>query len=233
MSEKDIEKRLARSKRLLSTYTRTVLQTAFFSDEKIFKVRQLYNVQNHRVYAPKSQKKADIDEERLLCEQAGFPESIMVSAAVSKAGKTPIFFVDLGTKMNADYYCNVLMKELIPHMNRLVKRTDYLFMQDGARSHTAKLTIQMMEHQKYLKLLQPSDWPPNSPDLNPVDYCIWGILENNVYRGRKITNIKELKEAIIEEWEKIPQDVINNCIDSFRTRLNRVIENEGRHLERY
>ena len=38
LSDQDIEKRLVRSKRLLRIYTRAVLETAFFSDEKIFKV---------------------------------------------------------------------------------------------------------------------------------------------------------------------------------------------------
>ena len=73
-------------------------------------------------------------------------------------------------------------------MNSLSKHTEYLVMQDGAPSHTARLTFQMMEDQKHLKLLQPDNWPPNSPDLNSVDYCVGGILENKVYRGRQIAN---------------------------------------------
>ena len=233
LSDQDIEKRLVRSKRLLRIYTRAVLETAFFSDEKIFKVRQQYNVQNDRVYVPKGTRKRDVDPERLLAERAGFPQQIMVSLAISRAGKSPIFFVEPGTKVNAQYYCDVLLKEMIPAMNRLAKRKEYLFMQDGARAHTAKITLGMLANQKYLNLLQPSDWPPNSPDLNPVDFCVWGILERNVYRGRKITSIEELKEAIVEEWAKISQDVIDSCIDAFRDRLNRVIKAEGRHIERY
>ena len=118
-------------------------------------------------------------------------------------------------------------------MNRMTKRTEYLFMQDGARAHTAKLSLNMLATQKYLKLLQPSEWPPNSPDLNPVDFCVWGILERNLYRGRKIATIEALKEAIVEEWEKVPQAVIDSCIDVFRGRLKRCIENEGLHIERY
>ena len=83
---------------------KTILYRVFQKKNLRFKVCHLYNVQNHRVYAPKVQKKADVDEERLLCEQAGFPESVMVSVAISKTGKTPISFVDPGTKMNANYY---------------------------------------------------------------------------------------------------------------------------------
>ena len=219
---------------MLTVYTRKVLETAFFSDEKIFKVNQLYNSQNDRVYAPKSQLKRDVDPARLLRENAGFPKQVMVSVGISKAGKTSIFFVDQGAKVNADYYSNVLMKQqMIPEMDRLAKRQPYLFMQDGARAHTAKLTLNMMHQEKHLNLLEPKRWPPNSPDLNPVDFCIWGVLQRNVYRGRKITDLQVLQDAIIEEWDKIPQETINNCIDAFRPRLRRVIAEGGKHIERF
>ena len=233
LSEHDIERRFILSKKLLRMYTGKVLETAFFSDEKIFKVRQLYNVQNDRIYARKDQAKSEVDKERLLSERSGFPESIMVSLAISKCGKTPVIFVDPGAKVNAKYYCDVLLKKLIPKMDRLAGRKEYLFMQDGARSHTAKLSVSMLENQKHLKLLKPECWPANSPDLNPVDYSIWGMLQRNVYRGRKITDVETLKGAIVEEWAKIPQDVVNNCIDAFRKRLKLVVDNEGCHIEKY
>ena len=54
-----------------------------------------------------------------------------------------------------------------------------------------------------------------SPDLNPVDYYVWSALERNVYRGRRFENTIELKEAIFQEWEALPQAVINNAIDKF------------------
>jgi len=41
--------------------------------------------------------------------------------------------------------------------------------------------------QKYDKLkkenvsfIEPQMWPPNSPDLNPVDYAVWGALQQQV-----------------------------------------------------
>ena len=70
---------------------------------------------------------------------------------------------------------------MIPQMNRLAKWKEYRFMQDGARAHTAILSLDMLGHEKKLQLLEPEKWPANSPDLNPVDYGIWGILEQNVY----------------------------------------------------
>ena len=48
------------------------------------------------------------------------------------------------------------------------------------------------------------EWPPQSHDLNPMDYTIWGSLSEKVYKGRthKFTD-NELKEKIREKWEEI------------------------------
>ena len=104
-------------------------------------------------------------------------------------------------------------------------------MQDGARSHNANETVRFLNQQRYLTLLQPNMWPPNSPDLNPVDYCVWSAMERNVYRGRRFENTIELK--ILQEWEALPQTVINNAIDGCRSCVRLVIVENGQHIEKY
>ena len=37
---------------------------------------------------------------------------------------------------------------------------------------------------------------PNSPDLNPVDYKIWGIMQQHVYE-MQIHNVGELKQRLV------------------------------------
>ena len=59
------EKRIERCPNLLCVFTKQVLETAFFSDEKIFKVTQLLNVKNNRTYAPSAYKKSTIQNKRL------------------------------------------------------------------------------------------------------------------------------------------------------------------------
>ena len=44
-----------------------------------------------------------------------------------------------------------------------------------------------------LYFISPSLWPPNSPDLNPVDYEVWGVLQQRVYRCR-IRDVDHLKQ---------------------------------------
>ena len=51
--DSNIEKRMICSRKLLSKYTQKTLQTSFFSDEDIFKVKQLYNSHNDVVCVSK------------------------------------------------------------------------------------------------------------------------------------------------------------------------------------
>ena len=228
-----IDTRTKRYLSLLRVFTKQVLETAFFSDEKIFEVTQLLNVQNNRNYAPSAYKKSTIENKRLHMERCGFPMSLMESVAVSKVGKSSIFFVEPRAKVNGAYYREKLLESMIPEMDRLHGYQPYVFTQDGARSYTADETVRFLNQQRYLTLLQPNMWPPNSPDLNPVDYCVWSALERNVYRGRRFENTIELKAAILQEWEALPQAVINNAIDGFRSRVRLVIAENGQHIEKY
>ena len=62
-------------------------------------------------------------------------------------------------------------------------------------------------YNKIVKLLQretadfisPKLWPPNSPDLNPVDYKIWGIMQKRVYE-MQIHNVDKLKRRLVDVW---------------------------------
>ena len=63
-----------------------------------------------------------------------------------------MFFIELNTKVNVKYYYNVLVKKMILEMNRLAKHNEYLFMQDGARAHIAKFTLEILKDKKKLRL---------------------------------------------------------------------------------
>ena len=52
LTDSNIEKCMIRSGKLLAKYTQKTLQTAFFNDEKIFNVKQLYNSHNDVVFVP-------------------------------------------------------------------------------------------------------------------------------------------------------------------------------------
>ena len=83
---------MTRWRKLLLKYTQKILQTAFFSDEKILKVKQLYNSLNYLV--SKKMRKVEVPEKKLFSEIETFSKQIMVSVAISKANKTSIFLLN-------------------------------------------------------------------------------------------------------------------------------------------
>jgi len=186
LSDADICKRLVACKRLKKRLTKQKLDRTWFSDEKIFTVQAQSNSQNDRLYT-NVKSKSDVSAERLLKGHKYFSQSIMVSVAVSKLGKTDVVFVQPDAKINSINYCdNVLEQGLLPDIHCLLN-DDFLFQQDGVPAHRSRHTVAYLRS-NVSEFIDPENWPPNSPDLNPVDYTVWGALQQMVYR-RKISDI--------------------------------------------
>ncbi|GFU86448.1 transposable element Tcb2 transposase [Trichonephila clavipes] len=62
------------------------------------------------------------------------------------------------------------------------------------------------------------EWPACSPDMNPIEH-VWDALGRRV-AGRQPPpqTLQELERALLEEWDRIPQLVINSLIDSMPQR---------------
>ena len=227
LSERQKDKRRYRCRKLLQRLKSINLARTFFTDEKIFTIEGALNSQNNRVYA---KSKSDLSNVRVHNPRSAFPKSVMVSGGISNMGKTSIHFVHPGAKINSQYYCHTLLSAMLPEMNE-IGENDYIFMQDGARAHTSKYSLQFLRDNTP-ELLEPEMWPPNSPDLNPMDYGIWGVMEAKM-DFEKINNLDELKRAIVEAWNSISQETIDKIIGSFRKRLRHVILEKGGPIQRF
>ena len=64
------------------------------------------------------------------------------------------------------------------------------------------LTPKPSQKKKKSEIIGVSLWPSSSPDLNPLDYATWGVLENKT-NATSYPNIGLLKTTIEEEWIKI------------------------------
>ena len=224
-------KRLQRCRQLLARFpSERSVRSIWFTDEKTFTVATPLNSQNDRVYAGTGRKR-DVPASRLIREREHFSQKVMVSVGVSRMGKTSVVFVDPGAKINSAYYCQVVLeKGLLSDIRAKCRHHKWTFQQDGAPAHTAHNTVEYLKKEN-IDFIQPDMWPPNSPDLNPVDYAVWGALQQRVYHGRKFSTVEELKTAIITEWRKLSQRFIDNSINEWRRRLKCVVENDGGHIE--
>jgi len=66
-------------------------------------------------------------------------------------------------------------------------------------AHRAKETVALLTTETP-DFIPPTLWPLNSPDLNPVDYCVWNVLQERVYYCTKVDSVVDLKQRIVAEW---------------------------------
>ena len=86
------------------------------------------------------------------------------------------------------------------------------------------------QQQETPELFSPDLWPPNSLDLNPVDYQIWGWMQEHVYRT-PVRDTDDLKRRLIDTWARIPQSVVDGATDQWTIRLRACEKARGRHFE--
>jgi len=97
-------------------------------------------------------------------------------------------------------------------------------------NHAVHVTLSPCCRERRQEFIPPGMWPSNSPDLNPLDYSIWGILQERVYRSR-IYDVKELKERLLREWRLLDQTIIAAAIAQWRSRLNACVRVNVGHFE--
>jgi len=96
------------------------------------------------------------------------------------------FFVHPGVKTNGKYYRETLLKKELPPDTRDI--SEYLIFQQGnVPAHRAKETVDLLSTEAPA-FIPPTLWPPNSLDLNPVDYKVWSVLQEQVYK-LKVNNV--------------------------------------------
>ena len=79
---------------------------------------------------------------------------------------------------------------------------------------TWRIRVSISNDARYLQreniqFIEPDMWPPNSPDLNPVNFAVWGALQQMVYHLQRFDSVDELKRAIVKAWDKLSQAFLN------------------------
>ena len=174
LSEATKKKRLERAKMLLKKLLDDTQPTVLWTDEKLFTIQGIHNSQNDRIW---TKNKESVPVERRTSFRRQKPASVMVWAGVTSSGlKTPLIFVENGVKVNQHVYLDMLKDRVVPWVNALPGDEGVTLQQDGATAHTAKL-VQAWCKGHFKSFWSKELWPPSSPDLNPMDFGIWSILE--------------------------------------------------------
>lgn len=153
----------------------------------------------------------------------------MVWAGVTFSGKTPLFFIPEGTTVTKESYTAFLESKLLPWATSHFGQQRWSFQQDSAPAHKANIT-QNWIRSHFPDFITRQEWASNSPDLNPLDYSIWGILEKNACAKRH-NSLEALKASLVKAWDAVPLEKVKNAVDDFPKRLRLCIDAGGGHFE--
>ena len=71
------------------------------------------------------------------------------------------------------------------------------------------------------------EWPPQSPDLSPIEN-IWHYMKVRIGAKRhRIKNVQQMAEAIREAWEQIPVEVFVKLANSMPKRMDLLRQSKG------
>src|SRR5438128_6673608 len=137
-------------------------------------------------------------------------------------GKTSLFcFRNI---MNVNFYVDILQSHNNKQEINKLFRNNWCFQQDNDPKHTSHVARAFL-NENFLEVM---DWPSNSPDLSPIEN-LWAIVKRNV-EMRMPKNLSELEQYMAEEWDRIPNSDLINCIRSMRWRCEMIIENNGERI---
>ncbi|CAP24900.1 Protein CBG04119 [Caenorhabditis briggsae] len=167
---------------------------------------------------------------RRLAYKRLFPKSVMVWAGLTSEGKVPLVFIDRNVKINSDVYQKlVLMDVLRPWVTSHFGQQPFILQQDWAPSHGSKSTKAVLDAH-FPGYWGKDMWPASSPDLNPLDFSVWGYLEEKVM-ARSHPNVDSLKAALLKAWDDLDDDYLRRTVASVPARLKACIKAEGSNFE--
>jgi len=199
-----------------------------FSDEAIFSLNGHVNRHNCRYYSNENPHwRQDVHFQH--------DERVMVWCGIFCDSVIGPFFFD-GTVTGQSYLTmlqNYICPAVVHFANEGLDDADVWFMQDGAPPHYATIVRNFLDERypdHWIGRRGPVEWPPRSPDLNPLDYFLWGFLKSEVYRNRP-RNINDLTTNIRAACQLITPEMIQNVQGSWQMRLRHCIAAEGRQFE--
>lgn len=134
----------------------------------------------------------------------------------------------------------VFLRDVLPDLMRDVPQEithNMIYQLDGAPAHFARACRIYLDQTyigQWIGRGGPFPWPARSPDLTPLDFCIWGHVKDLVYET-PVENQEELVARIILAFDdlKAKPGISKNIRRNMRKRCNLCIEQGGRQFQQF
>lgn len=204
------------------------LANILFTDEAGFTRNGVVNFHNTHVWA---------DENPHAVMESGHQTRFSLNIWMGIVGDMFLGPVVLPNRLTGAAYLNFLQNSMCDLLDDipLDQRQQMWFQHDGAPAH---FSIPVREHlhqtfpHRWIGRGGPVLWPARSPDLNPLDFFLWGYLKTLVY-GTPVNSLEELQLRINEKCQQIRanEGVLERVRISFKLRCRACLEKEGGHFE--
>ena len=104
---------------------------------------------------------------------------------------------------------------------------EWLFQQDNAPCHRAATSLAWFKSKK-IKCLE---WPPSSPDLNPIEN-IWALIDKELAKIN-IWSVDQLKQEIKRIWFSLDKILCKTLVTSLPRRIKSVLKAKGKSSCKY
>lgn len=199
-----------------------------FTDEACFSRNAIMNFHNNHIWA---------EENPNAVIQNNYQQQFSVNVWIGIVGDFLIGPHFLPPRLNGQQYRHFLEFELAELLEDvpLAERAGMWFMHDGAPPHfsiAARQFLDVRYGRRWIGRAGPQSWPPRSPDLNPLDFFVWGHLKSLVYKTAVI-NEEELRQRIRDSCDQIRHTpgIFQRVRQSMLRRVNSCIEVGGGHFQ--
>ena len=131
--------------------------------------------------------------------------------------------------MNSDAYVELIITVVKPQITMVASGRSYVWQQDSVPCHTSGKSHKWLPA-NFCNYTSPNVWTPNSPDLDLMDYYVWGAVEKDANR-RTCTTKAQLIDRIKAVFETLVRGSVTSTCSRFRGRIEAVIDANGCYFE--
>ena len=153
----------------------------------------------------------------------------MISIVVPKMGMTELIFVVPGMKVNGQYYRDVFLSLLLYCQRSSILQATRLSFNKTALHLIVQGPLNSYSKKHRTSLVLITGRAQKRPDLNLVDYKVWGVVQQTAYECR-MNSVDELM-SLIGVWNSLQQNAIDAAINEWRKQLRACMHADGQHFE--
>ncbi|KYN05077.1 hypothetical protein ALC62_04065 [Cyphomyrmex costatus] len=199
-----------------------------WTDEATFTPNGVFNSHNHVYWG---------EENPHVVREGAFQHRWSINVWAGMIANQVIGPFFLPPRLNGEIYADFLRNKLpvlladVP----LYVRAQMIYQQDGAPAHLHRDVRDVLNtryRDRWIGQGGPIAWPPRSPDINVIDFFVWGYIKELVEPRRSGTE-NEAREAIVAAFETITPEMVHRATRSIVPRAELCIREEGRHFEQF